>query len=35
VESDAEIVELSVDGKPYQCGLDEQGFAILFSDPPK
>jgi len=35
MESDAEIFELTVDGKPYQCGLDEQGLAILFSDPPK
>ena len=35
VELDAEIFELTVDGKPYQCGLDEQDLAILFSDPPK
>jgi len=35
MESDAEIFELTVAGKPYQCGLDEQGLAILFSDPPK
>ncbi len=35
VESEAEIFELTVDGKPYQCGLDDEGFAILFRDPPK
>jgi len=34
-ESEAEIFELTVDGKPYQCGLDDRGLAILFSDPPK
>ena len=35
VESEAEIFELTVDGKPFQCGLDDQGRAILFQDPPK
>jgi hypothetical protein len=35
VESEVEIFELSVDGKPFQCGLDDENRAILFRDPPK
>ncbi|HVE43323.1 MAG TPA: hypothetical protein VNM14_25830 [Planctomycetota bacterium] len=34
-ESEAEIFELSVDGTLFQCGLDDEQRAILFSDPPK
>jgi hypothetical protein len=35
VESEAEIYEVTVDAKPFQCGIDDHLNAVLFSSPPK
>ena len=31
-ETEAEIFELSVDGRPLQCGLDDESNAVLMND---